>query len=172
MPVAPVLSRAAVLSPEAGSPGLGRAARGAVVIPFPEVRPATPAGAHPAGVSVARQRRVVRAARVGLPPDRPVAKPAGPGLRLTRRGRRVLAVAVLGLGLLAGWLGARVVHVQSTVPAGAPAVVEVRSGDTLWSIARRVAPQADPRAVIDQLQRRNDLTGGMVRPGQRLVVRP
>jgi hypothetical protein len=172
MSVAPVLSRAGVLSPEAGSPQLDRVARGAVVIPFPEVCPATAAEVQPAGWAVARPRRVGRPAGVGSPPDRPVATSAGPGLRLTRRGRRVLAAAVLGLGLLAGWLGARVVHVQSTVPAGAPAVVEVRPGDTLWSIARRVAPQADPRAVVDQLQRRNGLTGGMVRPGQRLAVRP
>jgi LysM repeat protein len=46
----------------------------------------------------------------------------------------------------------------------------VRAGDTLWGIARRVAPGADPRAVVERLIRSNGLTSRPIVPGQRLVV--
>jgi LysM repeat protein len=84
----------------------------------------------------------------------------------------VLAVAML-LGVLAvGWLGLGLVHTQTTIPPSAPAVVEVQPGDTVWSIAQRVAPQADTRAVVDAIVTRNGLVGGAVHPGQRLIIRP
>ena len=37
----------------------------------------------------------------------------------------------------------------------------VEPGDTLWSIARRVAPGRDPRPVVDALIEVNDLRGGL-----------
>src|SRR5207247_6219585 len=44
----------------------------------------------------------------------------------------------------------------------------VRAGDTLWSIASRIAgPGADPRPVVDALQRANHVTGAIV-PGETL----
>jgi Tfp pilus assembly protein FimV len=46
----------------------------------------------------------------------------------------------------------------------------VQPGDTLWSIARRVAPGRDPRPVVDALVRSNDLRGGGLQPGQELAV--
>jgi LysM repeat protein len=55
--------------------------------------------------------------------------------------------------------------------APAPAVVTVHPGDTLWSIAGRVAPGADPRAEVADLQRRNGLSGAALRPGQLLRTR-
>jgi LysM repeat protein len=57
------------------------------------------------------------------------------------------------------------------VPASAPAEVVVVPGDTLWSIAERVAPGRDPRAVVDQLRRINGLPSGEVAAGQRLLLR-
>jgi LysM repeat protein len=94
------------------------------------------------------------------------------GLRLTRRGRLVLAIAAL-LALVAfGALGARVVPARSAIPPSAPSVVQVQPGDTLWSIARRVAPDADTRAVVDAIAARNGLVGGALHPGQRLLIRP
>jgi hypothetical protein len=145
--------------------------REAVVIPFPAVRPSEPA--RPAAWPTARPRRVVRPAREpravgrGLP-----GQGSAPGLRLTRRGRVVVAAAML-LGVLAfGWMGTRLVHTQTTIPPSAPAVVEVQPGDTVWSIAERVAPAADTRAVVDAIVARNDLVGGVVHPGQHLVIHP
>ena len=45
----------------------------------------------------------------------------------------------------------------------------VEPGDTLWSIARRVAPGRDPRPVVDALVESNDLHGGL-QAGQELSV--
>jgi Tfp pilus assembly protein FimV len=45
----------------------------------------------------------------------------------------------------------------------------VQPGDTLWSIARRVAPGRDPRPVVDGMVETNDLHGGL-QAGQELVV--
>ncbi|HAI64907.1 MAG TPA: hypothetical protein DCM13_08500 [Acidimicrobiaceae bacterium] len=46
--------------------------------------------------------------------------------------------------------------------------VVVQPGDTLWGIASALAPEGDPRALVDQL---SDLAGGsQIQPGQQLVV--
>lgn len=53
-------------------------------------------------------------------------------------------------------------------PVAAPAanVYVVRSGDTLWSIARRLRPDADPRPLVDALAERAGSSA--LRPGQRI----
>jgi Tfp pilus assembly protein FimV len=45
----------------------------------------------------------------------------------------------------------------------------VEQGDTLWSIARRVAPGRDPRPVVDRLIEVNDVRGGL-QAGQELSI--
>jgi hypothetical protein len=45
----------------------------------------------------------------------------------------------------------------------------VEPGDTLWSIARRVAPGRDPRPVVDGLIEANDLRSGL-QAGQELSI--
>jgi Tfp pilus assembly protein FimV len=45
----------------------------------------------------------------------------------------------------------------------------VEPGDTLWSIARQVAPGRDPRPVVDGLIEANDLRGGL-QAGQELSI--
>jgi hypothetical protein len=68
--------------------------------------------------------------------------------------RRRLFAAVLGLGfvLTAARAGAALGGTPAT-PARLPHVqsVVVQPGDTLWSIAHRVAPNRDPRDVVDAL---------------------
>ena len=46
----------------------------------------------------------------------------------------------------------------------------VREGDTLWTIARRLAPESDPRPIVDVLSTANGLEAGLIVPGQTLVV--
>jgi LysM repeat protein len=90
-------------------------------------------------------------------------------VRLTRRGAVVLgaAVAVLGAALvLLASLSAPSGATGSSAPRAIPAHVTVRAGDTLWSIATRLAPQRDPRAEVADLQRINSLRGGALVPGQ------
>lgn len=114
--------------------------------------------------SRARPPEQRRATVVVLRP--PSAASAAAPLRLTRRGVFALSVAVAALAAVlvwAAWL--------SAPSAGAerphqPTSVTVHSGDTLWSIASRVAPERDPRAVVAELQRRNHLRGVDLIEGQ------
>jgi LysM repeat protein len=107
---------------------------------------------------------------------RPAARPSvGPatGVRLTIRGRRVVA-AVSALALMAAVfvtvIAVRAALTRPLVPASAPAAVTVHPGDTLWSIAQRIAPQSDPRAVVAALRGSNHLPSSTVRVGQHLRV--
>jgi hypothetical protein len=68
--------------------------------------------------------------------------------------RRVIA-ASLGLGIVLTAAHAGLALGGSTTTPGRsphPQVVNVvvQPGDTLWSIARRVAPSSDPRTVVDK----------------------
>ncbi len=92
-------------------------------------------------------------------------------LRLTRRGRVVVLLTLVSLLLAAFSLG----RVGSqAAPRGAERAelrqTVVQPGESLWAIAKRVAPGHDPRAVIDQLAELNDLQGRAVQAGQALVV--
>jgi nucleoid-associated protein YgaU len=114
-------------------------------------------------------------------PDRPLASVtvlcpprelsgAGP-LRLTSRGLVVVTAAVLALGAALVWLAALSAPSTGPVPVSGPVRVTVHAGDTLWSIATRVAPQRDPRAEIGELRGLNHLAGARLTPGQVLRVR-
>jgi hypothetical protein len=92
-----------------------------------------------------------------------------PRLRLTRRGRVVLVVlpAVLAATSALVSLTAPFAEAQPTRP---PTTTVVRTGDTLWSIAERIAPQADPRDVVADLERSNHLPGAGLQAGTRLTL--
>lgn len=100
-------------------------------------------------------------------------EPASVPLRLTRRGVVALSLLVVALGAALVWLAA--LSSPEAAPAAAPATaaatVTVQQGDTLWSIAGRVAPGVDPRAEVDTLRRLNDLDGVALVPGQQLRTR-
>lgn len=137
-----------------------RQAAGAIALQYP-VRP------------LPRRRRAVAVPARSAVTGRPV-RPSVQQLpvRLTRRGYAVLGVLVAGLtaGLL--WFAHASATAASPPDRGrVPAVVTVRQGDTLWSIATRVAPQRDPRVVVDELEQRNGLSSAVVYPGQRLRTR-
>ena len=94
-------------------------------------------------------------------------------LRLTRRGRFVLTM----LAALPIVIGAFVFALNG---GGAAATgeqthvtfhyVTVQSGDSLWSVASRLAPNADPRDVIADLVSLNGLSSAVVTPGQQLAI--
>ena len=89
-------------------------------------------------------------------------------VRLTRRGRAVVVLLAL---LLAGFGAVLAAPAsQAADPAGPAPTMVVRSGDTLWSIATRYAPGADPFVTIDEIRRLNGLSGYMVPVGVRLTL--
>jgi hypothetical protein len=114
--------------------------------------------------------------------------PARSAVRLTRRGWVVLAVlaALVLAGLLVAgataaqasalalsvaliWF-ARLSAPQPTAAPPAPRAVTVAPGDTLWSIAQRTQPGADPQTVVPGIMSANHLSGATVTVGQRLWV--
>ena len=106
--------------------------------------------------------------------DRHRVSRSDPALRLTRRGRLVafsasvaaLGAIVIGAGQVAGASG------SDSQASNSPAeqVVVVQAGETLWGIAREVAPGSDPRGVVRQIRQMNDLGTTPVVPGQSIVV--
>jgi hypothetical protein len=74
----------------------------------------------------------------------------------------VAAVVVGALGLLAD--GVRAARVpEATAP------VQVHSGESIWQVARRAAPSADPGAVAARIVELNDLGSPSVRGGEVLL---
>lgn len=96
---------------------------------------------------------------------------SAPALRLTRRGHLVLflvsCLVLLGVIIVSGGVADAAV-VPTTRPA--TAMVTVDQGDSLWSIARRIAPDEDPRGVVMRIRDLNGLSATGLMPGQRLVV--
>jgi LysM repeat protein len=93
-------------------------------------------------------------------------------IRLTRRGRFAV-VSVLATLLLVAFLAGRSgTSIASTdaAPTTPYASTTVQPGETLWAVAKRVAPGHDPRAVIDQITALNHLSGGSLQVGQQLLL--
>lgn len=96
-------------------------------------------------------------------------------LRLTVRGRRVLAVvsslpAVIAVGVVMFSGGGAVASADSPPADRTFHTVTVFPGDTLWSIAEEVAPDADPRDVVDAVMRLNAMSSARLDIGQTVAV--
>jgi hypothetical protein len=130
----------------------------------PRLRPTTPPPAGPR-----RPRPDLRVVEGGRAPARRAAHARHLRRRLVVL--VVLAVLVIGAARLAT---AAVAGVPTPGPADAsgaagPAAVHVvQPGDTLWSIAGTVAPDADVRLTVDRLVELNG--GAALTVGQRLVL--
>ena len=90
-------------------------------------------------------------------------------VRLTARGRRVVALLAL-LPILAAFffMSTRVVQADQSGPT--TAVVKVEAGQSLWDVAVSVAPNEDPRSTIWIIKELNDLATSEVQAGQALIV--
>jgi hypothetical protein len=93
-------------------------------------------------------------------------------MRLTTRGRRVVvALIVIPIIIVAffaalngGQAGASDVAVSDH-----SVYLTVGSGESLWQIAERVAPNSDPRDVVIEISNYNHLEGE-IQAGQRLAI--
>jgi Tfp pilus assembly protein FimV len=101
--------------------------------------------------------------------------PRATRLRLTVRGRRILAaiaalpaVIALSLAVISG--GSALASRDTGATTSSFATLTVSAGDSLWSIAEQVAPGADPRDVVDAIVRLNALDGVTVSAGQQLSI--
>ncbi|MGH3771187.1 MAG: LysM peptidoglycan-binding domain-containing protein [Pseudonocardiaceae bacterium] len=77
----------------------------------------------------------------------------------------VTLAVVGGLGVIGqGWIG------QGARPgiSAETAVIRVGAGETVWDVARRVAPQSDQRAVVERIRQLNGIAGSAITPGQQL----
>lgn len=94
-------------------------------------------------------------------------------LRLTRRGRLLLLVTLVAVLFGAFSLGRAATQAAPVAGEAGPAAVTqatVQPGDSLWTLARRIAPENDPRDVVAQIRRLNDLTSSQLQPGQSLIL--
>lgn len=114
-----------------------------------------------------------RPARNQLVDARAQSRPAAQAssVHLTGRGRFLLVASLVAVLLGAFSLG-RTASQASPAAAPAPAVevTTVQVGDSLWSVAQRVAPDNDTRQVVAQIRRLNDLTGSDLKVGQQLLL--
>jgi hypothetical protein len=106
--------------------------------------------------------------RAAVRPALPL-QPAQPGLKLTVRGRRVVAIlALLPIVVMFILIGTRAAQANATGPK--TAVIKVESGQSLWDVALAIAPNEDPRNTIWAIKALNGLSSSEVQAGQGLIV--
>ena len=97
--------------------------------------------------------------------------------RLTRRGRLartgalVALLVLLAVSVVDVVAGGRVLAADATAPRPVTTrTVVVEQGDSLWLIAGRTAPDADPREVVTRIRELNGMRSNLIHPGQALLV--
>jgi nucleoid-associated protein YgaU len=100
-----------------------------------------------------------------------VANPSG--VHLTRRGRLARTLLVLSLAVVLASAFGLNAGANTSDQAGDPTAfiqVTVAPGDTLWSLATRLADGGDVRALIDEIASVNSLASAEVQAGQKLRI--
>jgi LysM repeat protein len=90
---------------------------------------------------------------------------------MTKRGRAVLlSVVCTPLVALALFFGTNAGGATATKSATPLQTVTVSSGETLWHLARHIAPTADPRDVVSDLMDVNQLASADIYAGEQLRI--
>jgi hypothetical protein len=82
-------------------------------------------------------------------------------------GVSALLIGALSVGLATA---AQATRAGSASPGRYVAKVAVLPGQSLWSLAEAHDPDADPRAVIQEIRQLNSISGDQVRAGEVLWV--
>jgi hypothetical protein len=96
-------------------------------------------------------------------------------LRLTKRGRAVVAALAVLLVTVISLLAASAAQATNHAPSPGAArqnlvQVVVRPGQSLWSVAESADPDQDTRTVVQQIVDLNGLSSDVVFAGQQLWV--
>lgn len=92
-------------------------------------------------------------------------------VRLSRRGRLVLALAVSAAAFVVVGIAQPPAFALGPGSGGPVAErVTVHQGDTLWAIAERVDPDADPRDTVARIASMNNLDSSALPAGSVLLV--
>lgn len=125
--------------------------------------------AHPTAA-----RSSAAAARSTNPAARSTASTQSPKLRLTRRGRIVFGglITVLMSALLAAAALFGSSSANASIEDGAQdfGYVVVAPGATLWNVASELDPSEDPRDLVSEIVRLNQLDSSSVLAGQAIAV--
>ena len=95
------------------------------------------------------------------------------GVRLTRRGRLARTLLVLSLAVVLASVFGLNAGAGTTDSVGAPTSfieVTVAPGDTLWSLASRMADDGDVRALVDEIASVNALATADLQAGQKVRI--
>lgn len=100
-------------------------------------------------------------------PQRPAKQP----IRLTRRGRRVVALlALIPIVITFLLIGTRGAQASDASAQAMSATIVVKPGQSLWDVAAAINPNKDPRETIWVIQQLNGMTTSEVLAGQELTV--
>lgn len=95
------------------------------------------------------------------------------GVHLTRRGRLARTLLVLSLAVVLASVFGLKAGAGTTDAVGAPTSViqvTVAPGDTLWSLASRMADGGDVRSLVDEIASVNSLATAEVQAGQKIRI--
>jgi hypothetical protein len=94
-----------------------------------------------------------------------------PRLRMTARGRRVLAAIVaLPIVVALAIVGLNSGSATATTDSAPLTYVSVSAGETLWQLATDIAPHSDPRDVIADIVSLNHLQTESLTAGESLAI--
>jgi LysM domain len=135
--------------------------------------PAPPTPVPPRVAPVRGRRLACSAQGRVLAPAVGGAQAAHPSALWSGRVRRVVAAITVTLAVVGGlgWIGPGWIGPGASpgIPAQT-AVIRVGAGETVWDVARRVAPQSDQSAVVERIRQLNGIVGSAITPGQQLQV--
>ncbi len=95
------------------------------------------------------------------------------GIRLNRRGRLARTFVVLSLAVVMASLFGLQAGANTSEPVDTPtSYIEVTAapGDTLWSLATRMAEGGDVRALVDEIATVNSLATAELQAGQKVRI--